>query len=440
MNFPMVCVRILMADLPPITLRRYHPVPLLSVARRAAIDDAVAGLDFANEQAVHAARRRITHMGRLERLYDWAFHCRDKALCLDALATLYLYKRAEETGGNLDSIQASRSLARKTLATRLSPAGRDALRQSCDPGRQDNDFAQFIAIQDRYGMIGDTFMQEGHEDEFFGYYDWFGNLGVPTAQILAFTATTDPLSSQAYWTAIAAYRKAGLRVQANAACMAAAVDATKAATAYGEAQLHERAGDAWLRAAEAYMEWGKLENESARTAENEFAKAADAFTKARDAYTLAGRQRRAERAALEAEVASHLALGRHGLAAHAGVRAAELYEQHLKFERAARTYFSAAENHKTAGADRFAAEAATEAANLFMRLNMHAEAGEAWELAAHAHVAEESREPAEAAREEANQSYIRAGQPERVRGPFWPPWLSEEERQKQRQRLGLWPV
>lgn len=423
-----------MANLPPITLRGYAPTPLLSPQRRVVIAAALANLNFDSEQDVHDARLRITRMRPLQSFIDRVFHKGDKAKCLDALATLYFYKCAEEIGANLAAIRADRDAARKTLATCLSPTAQNALRRSFEVDAGDNDFEKYIGLKDRHGMNGDIFMNVWHEYRFGRWMEEFGiavDLTATTpAQLYRRTEARDATADEAFRRAEAAYRSADLPEKAHAACLDAAADAQEAAQVYEEEKWWERAANAWRtvahactgaqqiveaagasysaakalrRVALAHLEAGRLE-----AAQAVFTRIREDFGRAAQDYTTAGMAAMALAATLEAEAAAHMETLRSWPAAKAFERAAGEYRQMNMVGSAA------AEADAMAAACYMVLGEYDHAASAYARAGQHEKAAKAWASAADSYAMRGLLEQAESAFEKAAIEFEAIGQYEQA--------------------------
>ncbi|WP_157122947.1 hypothetical protein [Pandoraea oxalativorans] len=444
-----------MARLPPITLRGYARTPLLSSRRRGVLAAALTARSFDSEQAMHDARVRITRMGPLSSFIDCVFHKGEKARSLHALVTLYFYKCAEEIGANPALIRADRDAARKTLATCLSPTAQDALRQSFDVGVGENDFEKYITLEDRHGMVGDMFMNEWRDQRFVAQMEQDQVLrdlaGATLTQIYRWTEATDTAADEAFRLGEAAYRRANLPGNAQAACVDAAADARAAAEAYAKENLHERAAGAWRRVVHAHMRaqqiveaadasrsaakalrrvaLAHLKAGRRQAAKEAFKRIRQDFERAVQAYTTAGVAAQAQLAAREAEAAAYLEklagypaalaferaareyrqLGMAGDAAQADEMAAACYVLLGEYERAAKAYARAGKGEKAAK------NWARAAHGYAMQEGMHEQAENAFEMAALGFEAIRQHEQAVLAwvhagrADEAIKVYVRAG-------------------------------
>lgn len=421
-----------MTDSYSITIRGYTDVPLFSPKVRGEIADAVRNLNFASEQELRAAREVITQMPWVRRFCDWAFHGGDKAKSLDAFATLHLYKLAEVARVVPTALHADRATARATLAARLSPASKQALKECCEVSAGRHDFSNYISAQDRHGMLGDVSMKEGHDHRFAGFLAVFELLAWTPTEIAARTVRTDTVSAEAYQIAAEAYTRAHLPEQAKAAWVALATDAQTAAGVYAQADLSERAADAWLRAADAYA-LAELPEQAAPAYQEaakayldarQYRQAEAAFSKAKHSYLLTGDERRAER--VDQQVRDAEALHGDLLDVEGEQRIGDIQRPHDPLVSAATALLDAAGDDIVLEHFERAVGSATRAATLYTQAKWHFDAGQAWERVALASFSREQKDgagvwrvPGKEAVEMAKAAYRQADRPERVVFDYW---------------------
>lgn len=373
-------------------------------------------LVFSDTEAVRAVHRALAQAPALSALCDRVFDSADLAGTRDAVATLMLYKCADERHQSSVATAQSRADALATLAAHLSPAGEHELQQALDANTGHSAFAPYLADVDRLGLAAQMWLTQGEADYAAGAFE---------SAFSAWTTAADTwlLANKPERAAVAFQRVAAAYQEASQWAQAADVY-TAAAVAYAVAQLPQEASQAYTMAGDAYVQAGRPEYAVEAYMQAGYpARAAGVYNTIAQSHCLNGQHEHAARAFDNAarvcwagaqghaywgrtEQASAfytrsaefsvLAAGSYDRAdptgeradladaeAQAHMRAGDAYTGAGKHALAAYAYERAAEKRKWADAPEPVAKAYEMAAAAYLAAKKHDEAAEAYLAAAH---------------------------------------------------------
>lgn len=365
-------------------------------------------LNFNDAEAVEHVHQRLTEAPALVRFCDRVFDGQDPTGVRRAVGTLMLYHCAAERHQNRLAIPGNYFGAMEMLAARLSPTGKDELRQTLDASTGSNDFSDYLAA-DRFRLAGQVWLAQGDADHASEAFALAAHAWATAAK--AFLLANDAeLAAQMYVKAAEAQTREGgyrqvaeLYQSAAATCATAGLQAwaaelfTAAAVACMVAPQSEEVHPdevqaAWLSAADAWRE-ATCANPQGLSGAHAWYKAADAcmqagqpgmaaddYLQAANLYGHMGQPEAQARAALAAAGARRQA-GQPELAAAAFKVATQAFTQMGQHESAAHAYMQLADLYTQLGANyrMRALEAWQNAAGAYARAELHARA-------AHAHL------------------------------------------------------
>lgn len=303
----------------------------------------LARLDFNDPQAVRGAHQCLTETPALAPLCERVFDRENPAGARHALATLILYKRADDAQHSGASIAHSRVDAVTMVFERLSRAGKDEVRQSVGDHAGQTAFAPYLTELDRgyladcvRFMQGETFeaaidhwrqaveaYQRANQDEFAAAA--YARLGH------ALLMTDECLAAQAYQRAASRYTSVGRHEKAAKYLGSAGLTLERVGHDGQAANLFCLEADACERAAQAHTQAGQVENAKAawRSAASACHLAVDVFNRKQQYGRVTATLVKVAKALMQA--------GEYGAAAVAWGRAAETHHGQQQYELAAET-------------------------------------------------------------------------------------------------------